>query len=295
MIDLPVLARNLKGMEVVEAGGVAVTTAQNLSAALEYKSENAVHVIFTRNAKSFKDAGVVDLTQRSFNLKDPVGGDGFQIENPCSGGVTQIDSPCFSDKYDTALVQLYTPGRPDGNGGGGLQSVRVFTKRGAMKVCMKSNQPKAVMVQDMLLDLYEQVESGQLMGAERFGRMLEGLAQGLAALQQEVAHLKSRPPVHINLPDDTALPIVLERQRKHCCYFVGPFRFKEVRDMALTMRRAGHTYKDIVEAIRKRWPGEPEKHTSRSSVQRLWANARTGKLKEYGIDATIHFLREGEK
>jgi hypothetical protein len=222
MINLPVLARNLKGLEVVEAGGVAVVTSQNLAKSLGYRKENAVTKIYNRDKESFKDGGVFDL----------------------SGRGCQFGSP-FSEKFDTALVRLYTPSAADGRGGG-IQEVRVFTKRGAMKVCMKSNQPKAVMVQDMLLDLYEQVENGQLMGAERFGRMLEGLAQGLTALQQEVAHLKSRPPVHINLPDD----------------------------MALTIRRAGHIYKDIVEAIRKRWPDEPERHTSLSSVQRLWANAR---------------------
>jgi len=45
---------------------------------------------------------------------------------------------------------------------GGDPHVRVFTKRGALKICMKSNQPRAVMVQEALIDLYEQVERGQL-------------------------------------------------------------------------------------------------------------------------------------
>jgi prophage antirepressor-like protein len=41
---------------------------------------------------------------------------------------------------------------------GGDPHIRVFTKRGALKICMKSNQPRAVAVQEALLDLYEQVE-----------------------------------------------------------------------------------------------------------------------------------------
>lgn len=44
--------------------------------------------------------------------------------------------------------------------------VRVFTKRGALKICMKSNQPRAVQVQEMLLDLYEAVESRRLVPVE---------------------------------------------------------------------------------------------------------------------------------
>ena len=38
---------------------------------------------------------------------------------------------------------------------------------------MKSNPTKAVQVQDMLLDLFEKVESGHLVGLARFSRVLE--------------------------------------------------------------------------------------------------------------------------
>ena len=101
----------------------------------------------------------------------------------------QIDAP-----YDTGEVEIQTSGGP--------QMVRYFTKRGALKVCMKSNQPKAVMVQEMLLDLYEAVESRRLVPVEALQevqRRLDELAmvvRRLAVAQEEkVVYLprSSRP------------------------------------------------------------------------------------------------------
>lgn len=68
---------------------------------------------------------------------------------------------------------------------GGDPHVRVFTKRGALKVCMKSNQPKAVMVQEMLIDLYEAVESRRLVPVEA----LQEVQRRLDELATEVRRL----------------------------------------------------------------------------------------------------------
>ncbi|KQC09407.1 MAG: hypothetical protein APR55_10315 [Methanolinea sp. SDB] len=162
----------------------------------------------------------------------------------------------------------------------------MFTKRGALKVCMKSNQPKAVRVQDALIDLYEKVESGQLIGAQRFGRVIEALTGQIAEMKRDLAHLKSRPPIMMNLPDDTALPVSIERKRGHSTPFLGGFRHKEVRDMVLALRRQSYTYGAITAAVKEAFPEKPDRHVSRSAVHRFCQKARDGRLKEFGIDVT---------
>lgn len=61
------------------------------------------------------------------------------------------------------------------NSQGGDPHVRVFTKRGALKICMKSNQPRAIQVQEMLLDLYEAVESRRLVPVEALQEVMRRL------------------------------------------------------------------------------------------------------------------------
>jgi len=78
---------------------------------------------------------------------------------------------------DAGIVELTTPS--------GEQSVLYFTKRGALKICMKSNQPKAIMVQEMLIDLYEAVESRRLVPVEA----LQEFAGRLDKLAMEVRRL----------------------------------------------------------------------------------------------------------
>jgi prophage antirepressor-like protein len=279
MNPLPILAKNTSGMALVEVDGQAVVSASDLSKGLEYKDDKAVNRVFTRNQKSFRDFGLFDLSRD------------VQNESPCvestRGG--QVDHPCSIPKTcDTALVRVLTPGRPDGNGGGGLQDVRVFTKRGALKVCMKSNQPKAVQVQEMLIDLYEKVESGQLIGSERFGRVLTSVMQELSALKREVAHLRSQPPVAISLPTDRALPITLNRLGSHRSYtFHGGLKHHEIRVFIITRRKQTATYTQIAQEIKEQWPDNPEKHVSRSAIQRFWDRARQGRLKEFGIDVFV--------
>ncbi len=84
--------------------------------------------------------------------------------------------------FDTAVVELETPG--------GLQEIRVFTKRGALKVCMKSNQPKAVRVQEMLIDLFEAVERREMVPVRGLADMLErqaALVERQAAVLDKMA------------------------------------------------------------------------------------------------------------
>ena len=274
MNTLPILIQNSKGMALVEVDGQAVITAKNMAEGLEYKNEKAIHVIITRNKESFRDAGVFDMTR------------GHQIDAPCdpTGGF-QAETPLAG--FDTALVRMFVRGRSDGSGDG-VQDVRVFTKRGALKVCMKSNQRRAVMVQEMLIDLYEKVEAGMLIGAERFGRAMETLSREMGELKKEIAHLKSQPPISITLPTDTALPIMLERGKRHSTKFYKGLKEQEVRNMILDFRKSGMEFREIVREIKEIFPGEPEKWVSRSAAHRFWTNAKRGYLKEFGIDVTVH-------
>ncbi|TEB10016.1 BRO family protein [Pelotomaculum propionicicum] len=68
---------------------------------------------------------------------------------------------------------------------GGDPHIRLFTKRGALKICMKSNQPRAVAVQEALIDLYEAVESRRMIPVEA----LQGVQQRLDELATEVRRL----------------------------------------------------------------------------------------------------------
>lgn len=257
---LPILIKD-RNLALVEVDGQAVVTSANLSKCLEYKKDQAVVKIFNRHKKSFRDYGLYDLSR-----------------------VSQNGTP-LPRHIDTALVRMLTPAAADGRGGG-LQDVRVFTKRGALKICMKSNQPKAVAVQEALIDLYERVESGQLVGAARFGRMMETITAEIAALKDEIRFLKSQPPITLNLPDDRALPISIERRRGYSSSFKGGFKFPEVRSQVMALRRNGFTYQEIAQAVKEAWPNNPERHVSKSGVHRFMDRARKGRLKEFGIDVT---------
>ncbi|WP_027363995.1 BRO family protein [Desulfotruncus alcoholivorax] len=153
---LPVLAQAGE-LAVVSVDGQPVVTANVLAKALGYAHERSVRILFNRNKDSFKE-----------------------MERQCDyshkGGIN------MTPPYDTGVVNLTTPG--------GEQQVRFFTKRGALKICMKSNQLKAIQVQEMLIDLYEAVESQRLVPIEALQevqRRLDELAfevKRLADVQQ---------------------------------------------------------------------------------------------------------------
>lgn len=75
---------------------------------------------------------------------------------------------------------------------GGNPNIRVFTKRGALKICMKSNQPKAIMVQEMLIDLYEAVESRRLVPIEALQEMACRLDELTLQVQRLVSTQEQR-------------------------------------------------------------------------------------------------------
>lgn len=99
----------------------------------------------------------------------------------------------------------------------GERETVVLTKRGALKVCMKSNQPRAVAVQEALIDLYEQVERGQLVSAgylqdvvrelksevSRLSRLAAGAGSGQGAQPVQVVYIPRRRKPHSI--DDAAL------------------------------------------------------------------------------------------
>ncbi|MFZ4437104.1 MAG: hypothetical protein ACOYOS_01625 [Syntrophales bacterium] len=63
----------------------------------------------------------------------------------------------------------------------------------------------------------------------------------------------------------------------------GAFRSPEVREFVLQTRRGGQSYKNIAFGVKEHWPGQPEKHPSRSAIHRFCADARNGRLREFGI------------
>ena len=64
----------------------------------------------------------------------------------------------------------------------------------------------------------------------------------------------------------------------------GGFIDPEIRAVILKLRKEGHPYKDITAHIKEHWPGQPEKHPSRSAIHRFCMAARNGRLREFGIE-----------
>jgi len=178
-------------MRIVEVDGQPVVTARDLARALGYAKDNAVAKIYDRNRNSFTDRDSFLVDMRRFVPK--LGMNQF--------GVNLGTNPheVFTDR-DTFIINLMM------NPQGGDPYVRVLTKRGALKVCMKSNQPKAVMVQEALIDLYEQVERGELVSVGylrdaarelkveigRLSRLVTGVEGGKEMLPMQVVYVPCR-------------------------------------------------------------------------------------------------------
>jgi prophage antirepressor-like protein len=169
---LPVLAEKDE-VQIVEVDGQPVVTARALGRALGYANpDKAISKIYMRNRDSFteRDTFVIDL----------------RGVHPQPGGEPR-NKESFTDR-DTFVIKLMT------NPQGGDPHVRVFTKRGALKVCMKSNQPRAVQVQEMLIDLFEMVERGGL-ASVAVGSAMARLAERLERLERGNAGLLVSEPV----------------------------------------------------------------------------------------------------
>jgi len=178
-------------LAVVSVDGQPVVTARALARALGYAHENAVVRLFNRNRESFREVR------------------------------SQIDSGV--EKCDTGEIEIQTPA--------GVRKVRYFTKRGALKICMKSNQPKAVMVQEMLIDLYEAVESRRLIPVEA----LQEVQRRLDELVLEVRRLAAA-------------------QETKIVYLPRPFRPKATDEEAVEFLRKlfeAEPGQKTIEAIRK--------------------------------------------
>lgn len=63
----------------------------------------------------------------------------------------------------------------------------------------------------------------------------------------------------------------------------------EIRAAILKLRKEGQPYRDIAAHIKEHWPGQPEKHPSRSAIHRFCMAARNGRLREFGIEGTDDF------
>jgi hypothetical protein len=160
-----------------------------------------------------------------------------------------------------------------------------FTREGCNQLSAVLKTPAAVARSVQIMRSFSAMERGET----AMQGVLEKIADVVSDLSERVKDLESKPSVNINLPDDTALPIAIERKFSLTRGFEKrAYRFPEVREMILSMRRQGRSFLAIEQAIKATWPDKPEKHVSKSSIHRFWTRAKKGKLKEFGIDVTIH-------
>ncbi|MDQ5987990.1 MAG: hypothetical protein CSYNP_03743 [Syntrophus sp. SKADARSKE-3] len=80
------------------------------------------------------------------------------------------------------------------------------------------------------------------------------------------------------------------KRRPKCCLsqrLRGGLTDPDIRDAIMRLKAEGKRYKDIDAYIRDNWPGQPEKHVSKSAIHRFFQSAIAGRLREYGIDPPI--------
>lgn len=159
-----------------------------------------------------------------------------------------------------------------------------FTREGCNMLSAVLNTPMAIERSIQIMRAFSAMERGETASIS----ILREMADRLAAMDGRIKEIESRPPVNINLPDDAALPISIERKRQHSCHFRKGLKFPEVREFIIKLRRAGHTLDEVTQAVKDRWPDKPEIHVTRAALGRFWVNVRSGKLKEFGIDITVH-------
>lgn len=64
---------------------------------------------------------------------------------------------------------------------------------------------------------------------------------------------------------------------------LGPLRDPEVQTTIIGLRKNGHTYEEIVKELHKKWPNDPDRIPSRSTVHRFCNKAKCGRYAEFGI------------
>lgn len=159
-----------------------------------------------------------------------------------------------------------------------------FAREGCNMLSAVLNTPVAIARSIQIMRAFTAMERGE----SEAMTVLKELASEVKALKQEVCHLKASPPVNINLPDDAALPIAIERSKHHGRQLRGAFRFSDVRDLIFRLRREGLHFEEIAQKLKETWPDDPKRWTSRSSIHRYWQKAKWGLLKEFNIDVTYH-------
>ncbi|MBE3584877.1 MAG: hypothetical protein IMW94_01645 [Thermoanaerobacter sp.] len=238
---LPVLASS-GDCRIVEVDGQPVVTARDLARALGYAHENAVVRLFNRNKESFKERGSqIDST---CGLKE-----GYQIDNTLN---------CSELKYDTGVVEIDTPG--------GRQMIRYFTKRGALKICMKSNQPRAVQVQELLIDLFEDVESRRLVPAS-------GVVESLAAMQQQLWQMTQQLAEIKRIVENSMRQALPGPRRKG--YGTRAFD-QEALQFIYQLFARGRTISEIYRSVQREAELNKWKVGSRATVYRLCKDLRGG-------------------
>lgn len=236
MENLPTLVTDSSGLSLLALGDKAVVTIVDLAKALEYNDRTGINKVFNRNKESFNDIGFYER-------------------------VGQNVIP-----FDAAIVRLETNGGP--------QDIRVFSKRGALKICMKSNQPKAIAVQEMLLDLYERVESGQIVSVAA----MQKLTDIVHKVDERMTKCEQRSQIAFNLKNDKPLPIAIERGVKRRTTSLIA-RNIGARTLALKLLKEGKAYDFVAAELR-----DTGFETSKSAVGRFSLLVRAGKLKEFGVD-----------
>ena len=69
-------------------------------------------------------------------------------------------------------------------------------------------------------------------------------------------------------------------------------KYPEVRNLIIDLRGKLYSIKQISKAIKKKWPGKPEKHVSKSSVHRFIMRAKQGNLDYYN---SFNISKQGQK
>jgi len=121
------------------------------------------------------------------------------------------------------------------------------------------------------------------MKREEFTFVKDTLAGIQTTLNQLLARMDAKPP----LPEKRLRPNPMGKKCHYSHKLIGGFRDPAVRQMVMDLRKQGTYYSEIESAVREAYPDNPEKHVSRSAIQRFYDSARKGRLVEHGIGRTV--------
>jgi hypothetical protein len=151
-----------------------------------------------------------------------------------------------------------------------------FTREGCNMLSAVLNTPVAIERSIQIMRAFSAMERGESSAMQA----IQGLAEVVKDISDRLKELESRPPVNINIPDDSPLPIAIERRRRY--RNTSPIvRNPLVREIVFHLLNEGATYEYVAKVLPTFVPGFK---TSRSAIGRFWQKARSGHLKEFGID-----------